>query len=93
MRKTLLTWCLAWLIAMLQSLELQALGRDNMALIGASNTVAQIDGTSPARTLMRPVLTPVPDLAGMSLNDARAALLEANLRVGQVTSAESRSEP
>ncbi|MBN1928759.1 MAG: PASTA domain-containing protein [Chlorobiaceae bacterium] len=38
-------------------------------------------------------MIPVPDLAGVSLSDARAALLEADLRVGQVTSAESRSEP
>ncbi|ACF10597.1 PASTA domain containing protein [Chlorobaculum parvum NCIB 8327] len=108
MRKAFLTCCLAWWFAVLQGLSLQAFAAYNPALIDTSNTSSSqppavmstpppADGASseprPQIEGLRPILITVPSLAGLSLDDARATLLDTNLRVGQVTRAESSDEP
>ncbi|HHE32627.1 MAG TPA: PASTA domain-containing protein [Chlorobaculum parvum] len=108
MRKAFLTCCLAWWLAVLQSLSLQAFAAYNPALIdtlstsnsqppSVMSTPPPTDGASseplPQIESLRPILITVPSLTGLSLDDARATLLDTNLRVGLVTRAESKYEP
>jgi len=50
-------------------------------------------GTAISLVIATPILITVPSLNGLSLDDAQATLLDTDLQIGQITSAESRYEP